>query len=165
MDMIAQALYNRGVTMGRQGDITGARKDLSAVIDLEGASVDVRLQAGLVAFNGIYNAEDMRLAVELLSKVREILSCLKVQERAKHILESLAMLASISDPKAWLYAFNHLIKDQPNEVTKALESLYPIAEVLDTGDKSRLDPLPPEQRDFALEVLRKFEKTESQSEE
>ncbi len=48
-------------------------------------------------------------------------------------------------------ASNHINRKRYNQ-----EFFKPIAEVLMSGDRSRLDPLPPEQREFAEDVLKKF---------
>jgi hypothetical protein len=42
-------------------------------------------------------------------------------------------------------------------VAEAVRFLEPVCTVLETKDRTSLDALPPEQRDFALEVLSKFE--------
>jgi hypothetical protein len=50
-----------------------------------------------------------------------------------------------------------LAEGQPPAVAEGLQFLLPVCEVLETGDRGRLDPLPPKQRDFALEALAGFE--------
>jgi hypothetical protein len=75
---------------------------------------------------------------------------------AQCVLEFLAVLADLKARDAWLYAFREMLKGQPEETVKDLEFLKPVAEVLETGDMSKLDALAPEQRDFALHVLEKL---------
>jgi hypothetical protein len=48
-----------------------------------------------------------------------------------------------------------LLGPQGPEVVERLAVFPVIADALDSGDLSRLDPLPPEQREFALEVLKR----------
>jgi len=46
------------------------------------------------------------------------------------------------------------------EAAEKLSPLAPLCEILETGDESKLDRLPPDQRDFIQEVLAAFaEKT------
>ena len=57
----------------------------------------------------------------------------------------------------WPRVARSLSKTQPPEVSERLEFFRPVAEILQSGDLSRLDPLPPEQREFVQEVLQKFD--------
>jgi hypothetical protein len=59
--------------------------------------------------------------------------------------------------QGWLHAARSLLGAQPHETKQALGFLEPVSEVLEGGDKSLLDPLPPEQRDLALKVLARFD--------
>ena len=46
---------------------------------------------------------------------------------------------------------------QPLEARQALGFFEPVCTVLEGGERSLLDPLPPEQREFALKVLARFD--------
>ena len=59
--------------------------------------------------------------------------------------------------QGWIYAARRLLGAQPPETRQALGFLAPVRTVLEGGEKSLLDPLPPEQRDFALKVLARFD--------
>ena len=57
----------------------------------------------------------------------------------------------------WPRVCRRLSESQPPEVAEKLQFLMPVCEVLETGDRSKLNPLPPEVRDFAEELLARFE--------
>ncbi|MBI3920049.1 MAG: hypothetical protein HY318_01430, partial [Armatimonadetes bacterium] len=155
-DHVAMALFNRGVTKWKQSDAAGAIADFSKVAQLKGATTGIRMGALPYVFWHAWpnygQGTDHSLAV-----VTEVLGGLSNEERNPHLLAFFAQIAGFGIRGAWLYAFHALTKDQPEEVIRQLEPLPVVAEVLESGDMSRFDPLPPEQRDFALEVLRKFE--------
>ncbi len=75
----------------------------------------------------------------------------------------LDLLIALTQPEAegvWVYAFDHLFKDHAEEMSAQLEALRPVGEILATGDRTKLDSLAPEQRDFVLDVLKRFEAPE-----
>lgn len=76
------------------------------------------------------------------------------REIVVRILNNLPSLVSKEDwPKAW-HALTAGLKPELSEAIKFLE---PVCDVLEGKDPVLLDALPPEQREFALEVLSKFE--------
>ena len=64
-----------------------------------------------------------------------------------------ARLASPAMRQGWLHAARRLLGAQPPETRQTLGFLEPVCTILEGGEKSLLDPLPPEQREFALKVL------------
>ena len=51
----------------------------------------------------------------------------------------------------------NVLEAQPIEVAEHFEFVGLISDALRADEPEKLDPLPPEQREFALEVLRQFE--------
>ena len=78
-------------------------------------------------------------------------------ERAEQIEAVLLALASPDMGPSWPRIFGSLAEDQPPEVAQRLAFFRPVASILESGELNLLDPLPPEQREFVQEVLRKFE--------
>jgi hypothetical protein len=58
---------------------------------------------------------------------------------------------------AWPTAWRILAETQRPEITEALDFLKPVCDVLEGKDRTMLDGLPPEQREFAEDVLKRFE--------
>jgi hypothetical protein len=58
---------------------------------------------------------------------------------------------------AWPTAWHGLAECQPSKIADSLEFLKPVCEVLEGKDRAILDSLPPEQREFAENVLRSFD--------
>jgi len=155
-DQIAKAFYNRGVAKGRQGDKQAALWDFMAAVRIPEASPRDRILTGTTAIRDALAVRNENTAREAAAALREWLMGLPNGERTQRILECLVALADFKARDAWLYAFTELLKDQPKETLKELEFFRPVAEVLETGDMSKLDAIAPEQRDFALHVLDKL---------
>jgi tetratricopeptide (TPR) repeat protein len=70
----------------------------------------------------------------------------------------IATLANEGVPMSWVYATGRLLETQPEEIKRTLGFIGPVCSILEGRDRSLLDPLPPEQRELALQVLERFEK-------
>jgi hypothetical protein len=80
-----------------------------------------------------------------------------LDQKAFKLMEFLARLASPDVRLGWIHAARRLLAAQPPEVRRTLAFLETVCAVLEGGEKSLLDPLPPEQREFALRVLARFD--------
>jgi tetratricopeptide (TPR) repeat protein len=160
---IAEALYMRAMGEIVRGDTDGAIADLTAVVSTPEARPDTRIKAGTRALHETLAKRDEDATRGVAGILRGWLMGLANSERTRRIMECLVALADLESREAWLYAFRELLKGQPEETLKELEFLRPAAEVLETGDMSKLDALAPEQRDFALHVLGKLGLNKPQS--
>ena len=88
--------------------------------------------------------------------MRRTVEGLAVGERAPFVLAVLRDLTGPELRSAWPRLCRGLLDGQPPEVYEKLQFLLPICTILETGDMTKLDPLPPEQRAFAREVLGEF---------
>ena len=155
-DQIAKALYNRGIAEGMRGDSQDAVVDFVAALRTDEAPSDLRTLAVARAVRDALAQKNEGAANEAIAALREWLTRLSDGKRTEHIVESLVALADLKARDAWLYTFTELLKGQPEETLKELEFLRPVADVLETGDMSKLDAIAPEQRDFALHILHKL---------
>ena len=96
-------------------------------------------------------------ANNILDRFSQHLASEPPDQRILKLTEFLALLASPAIRQRWLHAARRLLGAQPPETRQALGFLVPVCAVLEGGEKSLLDPLPPEQREFALEVLARFD--------
>jgi hypothetical protein len=74
--------------------------------------------------------------------------------------EMLRLLGALAKPplrEAWPGAWRRLAERSSGEARQVLDFLKPVCEVLGGSKRVTLDSLPPEQREFALEVLGAFE--------
>jgi len=92
-----------------------------------------------------------------LDRLAQHLATTPSEERVLKLTEFLARLASPDMLQGWLHAARRLLGAQPTEVRQALGFLESVCAVLEGGERSLLDPLPPEQREFALKVLARFD--------
>jgi DNA-binding transcriptional ArsR family regulator len=92
-----------------------------------------------------------------LDRLAQHLATKPSDQRVLALTRFLADLASPEMLQGWLHAARRLLGAQPPETRQALVFLEPVCAVLEGGEKSLLDPLPPEQREFALNVLARFD--------
>jgi hypothetical protein len=85
---------------------------------------------------------------------------LPLEQRTALFTSLLRVLAEPGKKDLWLAVLRSLLAQLPADVSPSIGFFRPVADVLESGDITRLDPLPPEQREFAREVLRRFEPSE-----
>ncbi len=159
MEGIAKALFNRGMSYLATDSTTAALSDLMAVIS-SGITTDNLMSDAAAAAISLEPAGDIEPRTEhvlrTLSTALESLSNEQAREVVLHFLNALAMPEM---KKAWPSVWKSLIAQLKPEVAEAVRFLEPVCSVLEGKDRTLLDALPPEQRDFAVEVLAKFEPT------
>jgi tetratricopeptide (TPR) repeat protein len=156
-EAVARALFNRGVTNLAQGQKPSAVADWTTLLDL-GASVEPGLSlAAECLFSLFWQDGATDEANSALDRLAQHLATKPPEQRALKLMEFLSRLASPAMRQGWLHAARRLLGAQPPEARQALGFLEPVCAVLDGGEKSLLDPLPPEQREFALKVLARFD--------
>ena len=96
-------------------------------------------------------------ANDTLDRLAQHLAAKPPEERTLKLTEFLARLASPAMRQGWPPAARRLLGTQPPETREALAFVEPVCTVLEGGEKRLLDPLPPEQREFALKVLARFD--------
>ena len=151
---VTRALVNRGVGWVQSGDADRAVADWQTATqnssgDPEGQCLAV---AGLLILSAAQQRTDENLLIAL--SVRDGLN---IARRVPFVTGVVRALCQPVMRPHWSRITRALCQNQPPEVAERLQFLLPVCDVLDSGDRSKLDPLPPEQRDFALEVLAGFE--------
>lgn len=96
-------------------------------------------------------------AIQTTDRLARQLALLPPDEFIVKATDFLSRLAAPGTESGWAQAARRLLMAQPPEGREALEFLEPVCSVLEGGEKTLLDPLPPEHRDFALSVLARFE--------
>ena len=79
------------------------------------------------------------------------------EQRKESIVELLSGLTSSETAAVWLRVWRTVGRDQPQDVLSSLAFLDAVADVLEGRELSVLNPLPPEQREFAEEILLKLQ--------
>jgi tetratricopeptide (TPR) repeat protein len=156
-DEVAQALVNRGIANQALGQKASAIADWTAVLEL-GASFENGI--GIAAeklFRLYWQGGATNEANSTLDRLAQHLATKPSDQKVLKLTEFLARLASPEMRQGWLHAARRLLGAQPPETRQALGFLEPVCAVLEGGEKSLLDPLPPEQREFALKVLARFD--------
>jgi Cdc6-like AAA superfamily ATPase len=105
---------------------------------------------------GSWVKADLQEAENILIKFAAALNLLKYEQAREIALRFLNSLASSPMKNAWPAAWRSLVTNLKPEAAEALQFLEPVYNVLEGKDRSLLDALPPEQREFAVEVLAKF---------
>jgi tetratricopeptide (TPR) repeat protein/DNA-binding transcriptional ArsR family regulator len=126
-----------------------------AITVCEGASYSPRIRMAASPLALVASQSEERLE-RVLSAVRELVVSLAPEQRRDAVLELLSVLSSPRTAGVWSRVWRAIIRDQPQELVSSLSFFDAIVDVLEGHDWSTLDPLPPEQREFALEILRKL---------
>jgi tetratricopeptide (TPR) repeat protein len=156
-EQLAKALLNRGFTYVALGQKASAIADWTVVLEVETNFEDGVSLAAHNLFSLYWRDGATNQANNTLARLAQHLSAKPADHRALKLAEFLARLASPPMRQGWLHAARRLLGAQPPETRQALGFLEPVCAVLEGGEKSLLDPLPPEQREFALKVLARFD--------
>lgn len=156
-ERVAQALVNRGVANEALARKLDAIVDWSKVLDLEAGGEAVVGAAAGALFRLRWQDGYVKEANETLDWFAGYRSEQARDQRAAGVISFLARLASPTLRQGWAHAARRLFESQPLDVKQTLTFLEPLCAVLEGGERNLLDPLPPEQREFALSVLSRFE--------
>ncbi len=159
VDQVSRATLFRGVANGQQGDIDSAIKDCVSVIESLGIDSQLRALALTVAISNSQILNNKTPLNRIIASGRHALRQIDKEEKPSFISDTLHLLASPETRCEWLQLFEQFAGESTETYT-GLEFFRPIALVLESDDRSHLDPLPPEHRKFAEEVLAKFEPQE-----
>ncbi len=147
---IARARLYRGLRIAANGRVEEGMADWQAAARGPGGPAEIRSAAtGELLKVG---ARTDRFE-DSLAFARSVADGLDAAERVRFILGVIQALREPGMRTQWPRVCRRLIENQSSEVAEKLQFLAPVCEVLETGDRSKLDPLPPEVRDFAQEVL------------
>ena len=156
-ELALKVLYCRGLCYFLMGDLKAATTDWSAVIDQSVEANDFLADVVQLAFGTLWNMSDQSSAIGILERLSTHLNTLAKDSAREVALRVMSSLASPEMKDAWLIAWRNLITNLKPEIAEAVKFLEPVCNVLEGKDRTLLDALPPEQREFALEVLAKFE--------
>jgi tetratricopeptide (TPR) repeat protein len=154
---VAKALFNRGLANLPLGQKASAIRDWTAVLELRTDFEEGINAATQNLFLLYWQDRAVNEANNALDRLTQHLATKPSDQRVLKLTEFLARLASPAMRQGWLHAARRLLGAQLPETRQALAFLEPVCAVLEGGEISRLDPLPPEQREFALKVLARFD--------
>lgn len=160
VEIKTEAFIIRGLTRGKQGDNSGAISDGLNALSMTNINMDQRSRAMAIAIGGVCVAHDERKMNRVMHTVIDALRELPQTEQSSAVSNLLQRLALRSMTPYWPRVLRELAKNLGPDTVQRLEVFKPVADILETGDMSKLDPLPPEQRGFVREVLNKFEDAE-----
>lgn len=156
-DMAASALLNRGVMRGNAGNSGSAYADFMASLGIENVLTESRVAAGRGALQAALLLEDNAKLAEATTLLLRSTSKRRGEEGLGVVMQILRSLASAKYRAVWASVWRALLEACTDKsVIRGMEPTRPVAEVLETGDWSKLDPLPPDERAFAEELLGKF---------
>lgn len=159
-ESVANALAVRGSAKLFLGELEDARIDFRGALAGHALPTFFCVEVGSTLLESM---DDVASWTADLETVRTALNRLPPDERADAILQLLRTLQGPAMRAQWPRVFRRLSEDQPEAVAERLRFLEPACAVLETGDRSLLHPLPPEQRDFVRELLAGFDAAAPQS--
>lgn len=154
---LARTFFIRGHSFLRQDRNADSVADLLKVIDLAVMKDDLEAEAAKAAYGILWFDKDYSGAKAVVTKLGGFLNSVPkalAREIALRFLNS-STIPIMKD--AWPTAWRVLAETQRPEIAEALDFLKPVCAVLEGKERSVLDSLPPEQREFAENVLRRFD--------
>jgi hypothetical protein len=156
-EQIARALFSRWLICRHQDKVFDAVEDLFKVIDLAVMTDDAAVHAAKIAYAILWLRKDYSGAKTVVTKLGGVLNSVPKELARAAALRFLNSIASPGMRDAWPTAWRALVETQPSEAAEALHFLEPVCAVLEGKERTVLDGLPPEQREFAENVLKSFE--------
>ncbi len=155
-EQVAKASFNRGISRLMTEPIL-ALDDLLQVVHSRVVFDNLLAEAAALAVL-FAPAEELSPRIETVvsafSAALESLPSALAREVAIGLLNA---LANPGTEETWRRVFEALLPRLKPEVAEAVRFFEPVAKVLEHKDATLLNPLPPEQRELAQEVLGKFE--------
>ena len=118
---------------------------------------DVVVHATKIAYDILWFRKDYDGAKAVVTKLGGVLNSAPKELVRATALSFLNNLATPTMKDAWPTAWHILAETKRPEIAEALDFLKPVCDVLEGKDRAVLDGLPPEQREFAENVLRSFD--------
>ena len=113
--------------------------------------------AAAAAISGGRAGDIKTRADDVLRKFPAALGSLSSEQAREVALRFLNALALPEMKETWPNVWRGLVAQLKPDVLEVVRFLEPVSSVLEGKDRTLLDALPPEQREFAVEVLAKFE--------
>ena len=151
-DIQAAALISRGQAYVDLGQPTQAFEDAISVVGNTACAAPLRIFA--VAAAARVSPSDPHRVERVCSDAKAFVTSLPPEEQRKCIVELLSRLASPETASVWLRLWRTTGWEPPENALSSLAFLDAVAGVLEGHDRSILNPLPPEQREFAEDILR-----------
>jgi len=151
---VLRAMLYRGLAQSMLGRSKEALRDWEAVIAAPEADEEIWLRAATEALRVAWLSVDRGRTDEILASVLSVMARQSPETGRKTTTKLFSGLAAPDMRSGWPHAWRRLSEGLPDQVVQIFQ---PIADILETGDLSKLDPLPPEQREFVEGVLKKFE--------
>jgi tetratricopeptide (TPR) repeat protein/energy-coupling factor transporter ATP-binding protein EcfA2 len=156
VEPVVRALFNRGSSYLEKNDTDAGVADMMKIVDLEKANANWTPVATIEAFTALHRKGDHSGAEAVLHKVAGFLVSMTGEAARRQVLRILNGLASPEMKAEWPRAFRLLTGNLAQETREALGFFEPVCAILEGGDVSLLNGLPPEQRDLAETVLKRF---------
>jgi tetratricopeptide (TPR) repeat protein len=162
-EQLAAAFFGRAILSSGPGKLTQAAfDDLMRVISFEITTNDLMSDAAALAIVAGQVPNSKTGTEEVLLRFSTTLDSLSNAQARQAALALLNALAMPEMRETWPVVWHSLVARLKQQVVEAIRFLEPVCRILEGQDRSLLDALPPEQREFALEVMAKFEpKTET----
>lgn len=156
-EKLAWALFNRGLTFLHRDEASAAIADWLKVIDLGIMTDNLAVDAANLGYRTLWVGKDYSRAKVVVTKLGGVLNSASKELACATALRFLSSIASPIMKDAWPTAWRVLAETPRPEIAEALHFLEPVCAVLEGKDRAILDGLPPEQREFAENVLRSFD--------
>jgi tetratricopeptide (TPR) repeat protein/energy-coupling factor transporter ATP-binding protein EcfA2 len=156
-EQLARALFSRWLAFRHKDKNFAAVEDLVKVVELAVMKDGLVVHAAKIAFGILWLRKDHSRAKAVVTKLGGVLNSVSNELASAASLQFLNSLASPGMKDAWPTAWRVLAETARPETAEPLQFLKPVCDVLEGKERTILDGLPPEQREFAEAVLRRFD--------
>lgn len=154
---IAKVLFLRALNSVREEKVSEAIVDFVKILNLGLVNAEIIADSSSMAFGLMSLQHDKYQADHVFTRFVSVLNSLSSEAGREAAIRFLNNLAPLVERNEWAKAARNLAAQLKPEMAEAVKFLEPVCNVLESNDRTLLDALPPEQREFALEVLTKFE--------
>lgn len=153
-EYIALALFNRGNAKRQRGDVNDAVTDYTKILTIGPQNSELTSDAASAAFETI---SQLGGGDAILLAFESLLASTPLDTATETTIRFLNKIAVPKLKSTWPKAWRSLSTNLRPEIVESLRLFEPVCLALETGSNAQLAALPPEQRDFVENVLRRFD--------
>lgn len=156
-EVVAQAHFTRAMILAMERNLEAAIQDFIHVLELNITNSVLVSESARRASTLLAPLDDEKRLRSFFERFASALNRLEPDISRETVIQFFKSLASSEMKYAWPLAWKTFVAYLKPETAEAIRLFEPVCKVLEGNNRAVLDALPPEHREFALEVLAKFE--------
>jgi len=153
---VAAVLACRAFARLKLNDRAGAQADFNDALAKAHLPAEKLQELFVAALELALKARATELGVFLADQFVALIELAPDDKQVAVLVKTATLAAKPDTRESWPIVLRRMHEKLPAKTAQRIVCLLPVAEVLEGKDRSVLDPLPPQERAFALEVLERF---------